>query len=199
MTTYIKCSIMLLVAITVFYNKERENMSKAIKKIKHQLSNANSDLDKGQLELETLDSDLNLLIDYLKVKEQVKDLFEKVSDEVEKLGGDDEEQIQTRVRNRKGKWGVSEEFGTLKQYLYYIMEKYPETRNSDNVLYFTILQEMGAHTLEEAKSLNINLISIHKVRQVIQNKEGLYLADTEVKSNRWKRSSEIREYMRGGK
>ena len=142
---------MLLVAITVFYNKERENMSKAIKKIKHQLSNANSDLDKGQLELETLDSDLNLLIDYLKVKEQVKDLFEKVSDEVEKLGGDDEEQIQTRVRNRKGKWGVSEEFGTLKQYLYYIMEKYPETRNSDNVLYFTILQEMGAHTLEEAK------------------------------------------------
>ena len=167
-------------------------MSKAIKKIKHQLSNANSDLDKGQLELETSDADLNLLIDYLKVKEQVKDLFEKVSDEVEKLGGDDEEQIQTRVRNRKGKWGVSEEFGTLKQYLYYIMEKYPETRNSDNVLYFTIL-------LEEAKSLNINLISIHKVRQVIQNKEGLYLADTEVKSNRWKRSSEIREYMRGGK
>ena len=199
MTTYIKCSIMLLVAITVFYNKEREDMSKAIKKIKHQLSNANSDLDKGQLELETSDSDLNLLIDYLKVKEQVKYLFEKVSDEVEKLGGDDEEQIQTRVRNRKGKWGVSEEFGTLKQYLYYIMEKYPETRNSDNVLYFTILQEMGAHTLEEAKSLNINLISIHKVRQVIQNKEGLYLADTEVKSNRWKRSSEIREYMRGGK
>ena len=76
------------------------------------------------------------------------------------------------------------------------MERHPETRNSDNVLYFTILQEMGAHTLEEAKSLNVNLISIHKIRQVIQNKEGLYPPARDIKNVRNHRADEIRDYMR---
>ena len=71
-------------------------------------------------------------------------------------------------------------------------------------LYQGLKQEELRNKLQERSKLTdtylfVNLISIHKVRQVIQNKEGLYLADTEVKSNRWKRSSEIREYMRGGK
>lgn len=118
-------------------------------------------------------------------------------EELKVLVKDDEDSENSRVNHKKGKWGVREEFDTLKHYLYYIMDKYPETRNSDNVLYFTILQEMGAHTLEDAKHLNINLISVHKVRQVIQNKEGLYQPFIEVKENRAKRAEEVRDYMRG--
>ena len=174
-------------------------MSKTIKQIKHQLSNANLELDKSRLKMDTPDTDLNIIIEYLQLKDTLNKFSEKVNEAVDTLyltesSGD----TKKKKRKNKGKkgWGVRQEFDTLKHYLYDVMERHPETRNSDNILYFTILQEMGAHTLEEAKSLNVNLISIHKIRQVIQNKEGLYPPARDIKNVRNHRADEIREYMR---
>lgn len=92
---------------------------------------------------------------------------------------------------------VKEEFGTLKRLLIHVLGKYPETRDSDNKLFIQACKELGATTLEDLQSVNINMISVHKLRQVIQNKEGLFPASDNVKEIRAEREVEIRDYMRG--
>lgn len=91
---------------------------------------------------------------------------------------------------------IKKEFGSLKQMILTMLEKYPETRNSDNKLFIRICKELGAKTVDDISDMDVNLISVHKLRQVIQNKEGLFPPTDRVKKSRKSREVKIRNYMR---
>lgn len=173
-----------------------------LKEIKRQVTNLYSMMDESKIILEknTRDEQIDILVDYFKLKKGIKKFGDRVLAEreeekrYEKTEDNEDEVLKHLSLESKG---VQKEFNTLKEIVKDVMRRHPETRNSDNVLYFTILQEMGADTLEEAKYLNVNLISIHKTRQIIQNKEGLFPPTEDIKQIRAKRNSEIRDYMRG--
>lgn len=90
---------------------------------------------------------------------------------------------------------VAQEFNSLKDFVSSVLEKYPETRNNDTVLYTQCCRELGAKTIDDLNRLNLNIVSVHKVRQIIQNKEGKWLPDEKVRENRNKRRWDIKEYM----
>jgi hypothetical protein len=91
---------------------------------------------------------------------------------------------------------VDKEFNSLKDFVESVLEKYPQVRNSDTKLYIQCCRELGAKTIDDLYKLNLNIVSVHKVRQIIQNKEGKWLPDEKVRENRNKRRWDIREYMR---
>lgn len=92
---------------------------------------------------------------------------------------------------------IKEEFGTLKKLILFVLENYPETRNSDNKLFIQCARELGVTSLDELENgSSINLISLHKIRQHIQNKEGLFKPDNKIQVKRFERSQEIRDYMK---
>jgi hypothetical protein len=76
-----------------------------------------------------------------------------------------------------------------------VLEQYPETRNSDNKLYIQCAKELGAETIDDLMKINLNLISLHKTRQRIQNKLGLYLPTEDVKQARVERQMSFKEFM----
>jgi len=90
---------------------------------------------------------------------------------------------------------VLQEFKTTKQLVLHVLEHYPETRNSDNKLYIQAAKLLGAVTLDDLNKIKLNLISVHKLRQQIQNKDGLYPATDEIKYIRNEREKEIKNYM----
>jgi hypothetical protein len=54
---------------------------------------------------------------------------------------------------------------------------------------------LGAKTTEHLKEIPINIISIHKARQIIQNKEGKYLPDENIQKVRKQRDKEFKAYL----
>lgn len=84
---------------------------------------------------------------------------------------------------------------TIRELVEHILKTKPHTRNSDTQLYIEACKYMGAKTIADMEKLNLSIISIHKIRQVIQNKDGLYLADEEVTKERNKKRLEIKDYM----
>jgi hypothetical protein len=91
---------------------------------------------------------------------------------------------------------VAQEFKTTKELVLYILENSPETRSSDNKLYIKCAEHLGAKTLDDLQEIKLNLVSVHKLRQQIQNKEGMYLPDEKVTEMRKNRRVEIREFMK---
>lgn len=92
--------------------------------------------------------------------------------------------------------GINVEYDGLRELLLKVLQKYPSTRNSDTLLYIYCCKELGAKTVDDLMKTNLNVISVHKLRQVIQNKEGLYLPDKEIADMRKDRETKIRDYMR---
>jgi hypothetical protein len=90
---------------------------------------------------------------------------------------------------------TKQEFKTTTELVKYILEHYPETRSSDNKLFIKCAQYKGAKTLSDLENIKLNLITIHKVRQVVQNKEGLFLPSEDVLEVRKERAKEVKEYM----
>lgn len=91
---------------------------------------------------------------------------------------------------------TKQELNTVKELVLHILKTKPETRNSDTLLYIEACKYIGAKSIEDMERINLSIISVHKVRQVIQNKEGLYLANEDVKTERKRRKLEVRDYMR---
>lgn len=91
---------------------------------------------------------------------------------------------------------ISKEFNRTKDLVEKILLNYPETRGSDTKLYIQCCKELGATTLDDLDSVGLNIITIHKTRQVIQNKEGKYKPSDLVQKVRKQRSIDVREYMR---
>jgi hypothetical protein len=76
-----------------------------------------------------------------------------------------------------------------------VLENYPETRNSDTNLYIQCAKELGAYTVDDLMRIKLNIISIHKVRQRIQNHDGMYLPTEDVKQARVERQMSFKEFM----
>lgn len=90
---------------------------------------------------------------------------------------------------------IKEEFDSIKNLVLYCLQKYPETRSNDTILFIRCCETLGATTLKEAEKENLSIISVHKLRQVIQNKEGRFLPPEKVILNRRERQEQIRQYM----
>lgn len=90
---------------------------------------------------------------------------------------------------------IKKEFDTVKQLAEYVLSVNKEARNSDTVLYAEMCKMLGAKTVDDISKIGLNMITVHKIRQVIQNKEGKYLPDENVKEIRRGRSLAIKDYM----
>lgn len=88
------------------------------------------------------------------------------------------------------------EMKTVKDLITYILKTQPHTRNSDTQLYIEACKHLGVKDLDDMSKLGLSIISVHKARQVIQNKEGLYQADEKVLKERGRRRYEIKDYMK---
>lgn len=91
--------------------------------------------------------------------------------------------------------GINEEFTTVKDLVSNILKSKPHARNSDTYLYQECCKKLGAKTVDDISKIDLNMITVHKARQVIQNKEGKYLPDECVRNVRSARAEEIRDYM----
>lgn len=90
---------------------------------------------------------------------------------------------------------VEKEFNAVKELAEYVLENNPKTRNSDTVLYVEMCKLLGAKSIDDIPKIGLNMITVHKVRQVIQNKDGKYLPDEVTKEIRKARNSSIKSYM----
>lgn len=83
-----------------------------------------------------------------------------------------------------------------------ILEVYPNTRENDNLLYVTYLEEY--HYIDFNKEIFINyeeyglpsFKSIERARRKIQNGKGIYKASEKVEENRKEAECKYREYYR---
>ncbi|REJ23706.1 MAG: hypothetical protein C6W54_11065 [Bacillaceae bacterium] len=90
---------------------------------------------------------------------------------------------------------IEKEFKTVKELVEYCLEKFEETRHSDTLLFLKCCEMLGAETIQQIKYLKLNMISVHKIRQVIQNKEKKWLPSESVKRIRKEREKEIKKFM----
>ncbi|WP_127760739.1 hypothetical protein [Peribacillus asahii] len=90
---------------------------------------------------------------------------------------------------------VKVEFDNIRVLILNILENHPEARDNDTLLYLEACKYLGAKSIEDLVKLNLSIISIHKMRQVIQNKEGLFKPSEETEKARSRRRVAIKEYM----
>jgi len=91
---------------------------------------------------------------------------------------------------------IKQELNSIKELVEYTLEYYPETRNSDNELYFKCCEVLGVNNIDKVKKLNLSIISIHKIRQHIQNKEKRFLPTEDIRKHRKRRSIHFRSYFK---
>lgn len=87
------------------------------------------------------------------------------------------------------------ELNSVKKLVLQVLEQYPETRNSDNKLYIQCAKELGARLIDDMDHIGLSLVTLHKCRQRIQNKDLLFLPDKEVTEARYERQLEFRDWM----
>ncbi|MEC1768299.1 hypothetical protein [Schinkia azotoformans] len=90
---------------------------------------------------------------------------------------------------------VVSEFNNLKELIESILEHNEECRSNDTKLFVECCKHLGVKTLDQISDSGINMISVHKLRQVIQNKEHKFLPSDSVIENRSKRNFDIKKYM----
>lgn len=66
---------------------------------------------------------------------------------------------------------ISKEFRSYRDLIQKIMEEKPETRENDTLLYLECCRRLGAETVDEMRALGLNIITVHKTRQRLQNVE----------------------------
>jgi hypothetical protein len=87
------------------------------------------------------------------------------------------------------------ELNSVKKLVLHVLENYPETRDSDTKLYIQCVKELGATTLDDLERINLSIVSVHKVRQPIQNKLGLFKPTKKVKEKREQLQLEFKDWM----
>lgn len=91
---------------------------------------------------------------------------------------------------------VTTEMNTVKDLVSHVLCNHPQTRNNDTLLYLECCKVLGAKNINDMVEMNLSIISVHKIRQQIQNKDKMFLPDENVKEVRKVRKYQIREYMR---
>jgi hypothetical protein len=87
------------------------------------------------------------------------------------------------------------ELNSVKKLVLHVLEHYPETRNNDTKLYLQCAKLKGAQTLDDLERIDLSIVSVHKVRQPIQNKLGLFKPNKKTKEKREQLEMEFKEYM----
>ncbi|WP_416826100.1 hypothetical protein [Ectobacillus polymachus] len=90
---------------------------------------------------------------------------------------------------------VEREFDTLKDLVSDVLKHDEMARNNDTHLYFECCKKLGATIFDDLEKLNLNITSVHKLRQQIQNKMGLYKPSESVQKERNRRKINIKEYL----
>jgi hypothetical protein len=90
---------------------------------------------------------------------------------------------------------TTKELNSVKKLVLRVLEQYPETRNSDNKLYIQCAKELGAKTVDDLLEIGLSIITLHKCRQRIQNRDGLFLPTEDVKQARVERQLSFRDWM----
>ncbi|MDT9683446.1 hypothetical protein RND61_15465 [Streptomyces sp. TRM76323] len=90
---------------------------------------------------------------------------------------------------------INTELNTVKELVEKVLSRNVATRSNDTKLYLECCKELGCKTMKDIERMNLSIITVHKLRQVIQNKEGHYNPAKEVLAIREKRHVSIREYM----
>jgi hypothetical protein len=80
----------------------------------------------------------------------------------------------------------------MKALVEYVLDRYPETRANDTMLFFKCCDEVKL----DPRYGYVNIVPVHKLRQIIQNKEGKYLPPKHVLEERKKKDQAIRSYGR---
>lgn len=93
------------------------------------------------------------------------------------------------------KFSVNDEFKSVKELVLHVLEHYPECRDNDNKLFVRCAELLGINSLTEFEDMNLNLISVYKVRQKIQNKEKLYQPNEFVRNLRSERQRDIKQVI----
>lgn len=75
----------------------------------------------------------------------------------------------------------------------YVLENYEDSRSSDNKLLCKICELMGIEKVKDLYDSNISIITIHKARQKIQNKLGMFNPDESVMSERRRISNRLKK------
>lgn len=92
---------------------------------------------------------------------------------------------------------VRKEFRRVNQLVSHILTHYPETRSNDNKLYIECARYLGAETLKDLETTDLNMVTVNKERQKL-NREGKFLPPRDVVELRRKRGGEVKQYMIGG-
>jgi hypothetical protein len=87
------------------------------------------------------------------------------------------------------------ELNSVKKLVLRVLEHYPETRNSDNKLYIQCAKELGAKLIDDMDTIGLSIISVHKCRQRVQNRDGLFPPTKEVAEARYERQLEFKDWM----
>jgi hypothetical protein len=87
------------------------------------------------------------------------------------------------------------ELNSVKKLVLRVLEQYPETRNSDNKLYIQCAKELGGVYLDDMDHIGLSIVTLHKCRQRIQNKDLMYLPDKQVAEVRAERQLSFRDWM----
>jgi hypothetical protein len=89
----------------------------------------------------------------------------------------------------------SQELHSVKDLVMYVMDANPDTRNNDTLLYLECCTLLGAESIQDIEDLGLNIVTVHKARQRIQNKFKTLMPDENIESIRKSRYRQIYEYM----
>jgi hypothetical protein len=90
---------------------------------------------------------------------------------------------------------TTKELNGVKKLVLRVLEHYPETRNSDNKLYIQCAKELGAVYIDDMDKIGLSIVTLHKARQRIQNRDGLFPPTKEVAEVRAERQMDFTEWM----
>lgn len=90
---------------------------------------------------------------------------------------------------------IANELDTVKQLVTRVLSENKATRNNETLLYLECCRKLGAKSIDDIEKMNLSIITVHKMRQVIQNKDGLFKSDVEVRKQRANRATKIKDYM----
>jgi len=90
---------------------------------------------------------------------------------------------------------ITSELDTIKELVISVLAENANTRSNETLLYLECCKKLGAKTMDDLQKMNLSIITVHKLRQVIQNKDGLFRSEEKVRKHRVNRASKIKEYM----
>lgn len=91
--------------------------------------------------------------------------------------------------------GIETEFKTMEELVEFVMEESVDSRSNDVVLYVMCCITLGAEDMYDIIDLNLNMMTCHRVRRIIQNEQNRLLPSESVQNKRKKREKDIEYYL----